>query len=356
MATERIVFENLEDKQNRIEGIVLAPYIVDNKEIANFLNSNGVKTGSGKEITAEAISYTTGIEKRAQFQPLGEEPIPLAETVPPISIRAAALEIENKNWEPDEIDEIMFCTSYPFDVKVSELIAASLHAQNARTRDVYTACSGGARALEELKYVESGAKILIVAAEAYSTVLEKNDLDRAIFSDGAATFAFDTEKDFEIVGGITIFEPSNAITLPVNSDLIPEGSVSENMEYSDYFRQNGRKVLKWVRTGTPKRTILDAYQNAQGGTSMVHVVFHQGSGRMVSGLREDLAKEGIPGEFITPGTVQDLGNLGAASVIADFRSYTQTNEIRQDDHIILSGFGAGLATSTVILKANRDIG
>lgn len=340
--------------------VFLPPVHVSNDELAKHLTELGVKTGTGLEVTGERISKTTGIDGHYYLQPLGQDAEPQELTIPEMAVNIASQTILNRKWSPNTISHIMFCSSYPVGRKVSRQIAREIGALNSQTLDVYAACSGFTYALKEIKNrAKTGDRVLIVAAEHYSAKMA-DDLNRSIFSDGAATFAFENNVDFKIISYSYNKEPSNAIRMPINDflvplGLLPEGSICDKIPKSQkVFEMEGSRVLEWAVRETPFQQTLKAFEAARQISDTIVIIPHQGSGRLVRLYTQNLVAAGVNAP-ISSETVNKIGNLAAASIPAELHAHLSSKNTKNGDVLILAGFGAGLITSVVTLQSLRDL-
>lgn len=338
----------------------LPPYRINNDELARYLSRLGIKSGTGQEITGERITSTTGIENHYYLQPLGQTPESQQITVPELAVNLAERTILQKEWHPSSIRHIVFCSSYPVGRNISRQIARDINALNCQTLDVYVACSGFTYALKEIKKrARSGERVLMVAAEHYSAKM-KDDLNRSIFSDGAASFAFENNRDFRIVDNRYIYERSDAIKMPINDTLVPFGllpgeSMSVNIPKSEeFFEMEGSRVLEWAAKRTPFHQTVNAFLAAKELSSAITIIPHQGSGRLVRLYAQNLLAAGVDAP-ISSETVSKIGNLASASIPAEINAHLSHNNTKRGDILILAGFGAGLITSIVTLQALRDL-
>lgn len=359
------------DRRPQLTDIQLPDYRIGNDELAKYLSDLGVKTGTSKEITAQRISETTGIDVHYYLQELGQKPEEIQNSVPNIAIKAAVSTIEKRGWDPQTINEIVFCTSYPFGEKVSEKIADLIGASNTQTQDVYTACSGSVHAIKYLhdryrgSHDAQGQRFLIVAAEHYSARMA-DDLNRSIFSDGAAAFAFENKTDFEILDIMHKYEPNPAIQMPIDELQVPLGAIYLPIPQSEkYFQMDGKNVYIWAAKSTPSEMIQVAYKKALPAIEIgqeIFIVTHQGSGRMNAGLKDSLSSAGVKG-LISSQSVRTIGNLASASVLAELHylfangigQHHENKRVEKGDIVILAGFGAGLSTTVATLRANISV-
>lgn len=345
--------ETLESR-SAISEIWLPSHKVDNVALAEFLSQKGVQTGTGKEVTAEGISQTTGIDGHYYLQGLGVNPSELRDTIPQIATQIALSLIKKRHWLPEEINRIIVCSSYPFGQRISDIVARGIGALESDNFDSYAACSGATFALKSLQDQPNVGKTLLIAAENYSSQLP-DDLNRSIFSDGGGGLAFDDDTDFKVIDSDYRFEPRNVIKMPIDPNQFPINSfIIWNSETQGSFEMEGRKVLRWVTQETPAELTANSYHRAQKHSDRIFIIPHQGSGRLIEDYKKSLQKMDVLAP-VSSLTVRHIGNLASASILGELNAFLSTNHLQKNDIIILSGFGAGLATAVVTLQVQRDI-
>ena len=113
-----------------------------------------------------------------------------------------------------------------------------------------------------------------------------------------------------------------------------------------FLHMDGRPVFKWA-IRTLKDTIGEVLHVSGLGIDDIDlVVFHQANMRIISAAVEEL---GLP-----PGKVFNnldrYGNTSSASIPLALDEAYRLGRIRRGQHILFSGFGAGLAWGTVLMR------
>ena len=340
---------------------LLGPITVDNCQFASFYRGK-ILSGTGKEITPQGIFETTGIEKRYRLQSLGVTPRSIKETTPNLAIELVEGLMLTGKIDPVDLDYIFTCTSYPIGEKISSRVKNHLEA-NCVSMDVYAACSGPGYLLYRIAQVREQlgeeVNILLTAVEHYSAKIHELDLNNSIFSDGAAAVVLRLGRDFEISSSRYIFEQNDkAIRMPIDYSLIPPGSLTmENIPNNvPFFKMHGPTVLRWFYT-TPIQILEEMYTEAVSGhEGNIEVVTHQGSGRIIKNIQEQMTARNIDAH-LSAQTVEKFGNLASGSSLAEFSALVNNPEtnLKKGDKIIFMCFGAGLAVAAVTLEVLRDL-
>lgn len=340
---------------------LLGPVTIDNYEFANFC-SGKISSRNGKEITPQGIFETTGIEKRHRLQPLGVKARPIEETVPELAIKLTESLMSTSKIDPADLDYVFTCTSYPTGERISGQIKKYIQA-DCPSFDVYAACSGPGYLLYRLaqlrEHLGEEVNLLLTAVEHYSAKMHEFDLDNSIFSDGASAMLLRLGKDFEIRSSRYIFDQNEkAIRMPIDYSSIPHGSlVMENIPNDvSFFSMHGPTVLHWFY-GTPIQILQEMYTEAVSGhNGNIEVVTHQGSGRIIKNIKEQMTARDINAHLCAQ-TVEKFGNLASGSSLAELSALVNNphTHLKKGDKIIFMCFGAGLAIAAVTLEVLRDL-
>lgn len=358
MATEErspITIERLMSEP--FPGVRLGPHKVNNQQLADDLSKQR-NNGNKIENLPELIKQRTGIEYRHLMQPVDQEPASHNETVPKMAKEIAKAEISRTGWRTHDVDRIVFFSTYPLasQENIGTIIAQELDAINTPliTQDIYSACSGSAVALAYVgKVSHYGQRILLVGAEHYSANMNPTDLNRSIFSDGGVAAAFRYGIDLEVVDMTELFhQDSDAIKAPVG--IAPLGSISHSVPYAPKFEMNGRQVKEWVLNGEPVEQALELYKRANKGKNAVYLISHQASGTTLDEYFARLRHGGVPESALPAPHVSQIGNLAAASALAETRALAHETKLKKGDSIIIEAYGAGLTAQGVTLKVLVD--
>lgn len=320
---------------------------------------------SGEILTAEDIFNKTGIRLRY---------VAAQETVLDMGIKAAEKALKGDK----EIDFCLVSTSFPVGVNVASEIVQALELPKVIpynpdcVMDIYAACAGFVRGIDFLKKNEAkflGKRILFISTEKYSdkvadlrqtrTIEADPSLAQTLFSDGAVALVFRLGQDLEILSSEThrLDQVRNLIQMPLDESLMVEPYIYEGVDRSlDYFRQQGPRVFKEISYMIPRLT-EQWLQRAQIGLDEVGgIITHQGSGRMVTHLRDQfgrLFQRDIPVAYD-----MEEGNFSSASVPKAWERLVREDTLDQKKVMLLIGFGAGVgllaSVAAVTLKGGKN--
>ncbi|MCK5311691.1 MAG: ketoacyl-ACP synthase III [Desulfobacteraceae bacterium] len=306
------------------------------------------------DTTNEWIVQRTGIEARywvKEGDDIGTSDL---------ALNSAKIALKRANWQPDELDLIVFATMTP-DVNVpgsGALLQDKLGATNVPALDIRQQCTGFLHGLEICDaYIrsEKAKKILLVGAEYQSRYIKPTTANRdtaIIFADGAGATcieALETEDNVGIINSILYADGkySNALTfgLPAKKSGQPiSKTIIDNKEHYPYM--DGKKVFKLAVTRLPK--LAEALlQKADMSIEDIDMFLpHQANLRINEAFRERMK---IPKEKMY-NNIQQYGNTTAATIPIAFDELLEKQMVKSGDIIMFFGLGAGLTWGGVIYK------
>lgn len=322
-------------------------FFLTNDDIAAW----GVKTESGKPLTADSILSKTGIERRY---------VASEQESPYFMAREATNQLLEGN--KDKIDAVIVSTSYPTGEDLSKKLQDEFGFSGFHL-NIHAACSGVGLGLAYLKRHEEkflGKRILFVTTEKYSSHLQDlreeggsardPSLAQTLFSDGATACTFRYGEDLKVLSVKNHNFPAEAassIRMPINRGLIAGLSLALPIPYpeSGKFEQDGGKVYKLVRKNVPN-LIRQSVDRAKLTASDIKMVFiHQGSGHVAKGIRDELPE--FNGRILMD--YQD-GNNSSGSTPKGIMRASKEGGIKKGDIINLTVFGAGLCAISTTLQ------
>ncbi|KHD85920.1 beta-ketoacyl-ACP synthase III [Heyndrickxia ginsengihumi] len=282
----------------------------------------------------EWIRTRTGIEERR----IAPDEINTSD----MAYEAAAKAIQNAEITPEDIDLILVATvtpDQPFPT-VSNMIQDRLGAKKAAAMDISAACSGFMYGLATAKqFIETNTYkyVLIVGVEKLSKITDWEDRSTAVlFGDGAGA---------AVVGPVS--EGRGILSFELGSD--GSGGKYLYQDENGHIVMNGREVFKFAvrQMGESSLNVIK-----KAGLSKEDVNFlipHQANIRIMEASRERL---GLPIEKMSK-TVHKYGNTSAASIPISLADELEAGKIKDDDVIVMVGFGGGLTWGAVLIKWGR---
>ena len=306
-------------------GIIGIGRYVPEKVVTNFDLEKIMDTSD------EWIRTRTGIEER-HFAAENQETSDLA-------VAAAKDAIAKAGIMPEEIGLILVATvtqdqNFP---SVACMVQEQIGAVNAAAMDQAAACAGFIYSLVTAKqFVESNAYkyVLVVGVEKLSKVLDWEDRNTAVlFGDGASA---------AIIGPVS--EGRGILSFELGAD----GTGGKNLYLTQQqtIAMNGREVFKFAvrQMGESALNVLD-----KAGLTKEDVDFlvpHQANIRIMESARERLD---LPIEKMSK-TIHKYGNTSAASIGISLVEELEAGKIKDDDLLVLIGFGGGLTWGAVAMR------
>lgn len=302
-------------------GTYVPEKVVDNAYFETFL-----------ETSDEWISKMTGIKERRWA---GED-----QETSDLAYEASIIAIKDAGIKPEDIDMVIVATStgdFPFPT-VANMLQERLGLGKVATMDQLAACSGFMYSLITAKqYIASGdyQNILVVGVDKLSKITDMTDRSTAIlFGDGAGA---------AVIGEVS--EGRGIMSYEMGSDGSGGKYLYLNPENGKIF-MNGREVFKFaVRImGEASRNVVDKAGITADDVDMF--VPHQANIRIMESARERL---GIPKEKMSV-SVNKYGNTSAASIPLSIGQELENGRIKDDDVLVLVGFGGGLTWGAITLR------
>lgn len=277
----------------------------------------------------EWIRTRTGIEERriadteTQTSDLGYE--------------AAKNALADSGITSEEIDMILVATvtpDRPFP-SVATMLQERLGAKNAAAMDISAACAGFMYGMiTAQQFIESGTykHILVVGVEKLSKITDWEDRNTAVlFGDGA---------------GAVIMGPVSEGRGILSFELGADGTGGKHLYQEENIIMNGREVFKFAvrQMGESCINVLE-----KAGLTKEDVDFlipHQANIRIMEASRQRLE---LPEEKMSK-SIKKYGNTSASSIPIAIVEELQAGKIKDDDLIIMVGFGGGLTWGAIALR------
>lgn len=278
----------------------------------------------------EWIRTRTGIEQRH---------IAETEETSDLAYNAALKALENADITADQLGLIIVSTvtqdqNFP---SVACQIQERLGASGCGAMDISAACSGFIYATTIAKqFIESNSYdyILIVGVEKLSKITDWKDRNTAVlFGDGACA---------AIIGKVS--EGRGILSFELGADGTGGKNLYLNKE--NHIFMNGREVFKFAVRQMGESALSVIEKAGLTKDDVDYLVPHQANIRIMEAARERL---GLPEEKMSK-TIQKYGNTSAASIGISIVEDLENGKIKDDDIVVLVGFGGGLTWGALALK------
>jgi 3-oxoacyl-[acyl-carrier-protein] synthase-3 len=193
-------------------------------------------------------------------------------------------------------------------------------------------------------------KILVVAAEIYSRILNPKDFSTyPYFGDGAGAVLLTRSTEVEgpqIMATVLGSDGAGAdlIQVPAGGSMLPFGEGVNPL--LRYFTMNGRAVFEFAaRKGA--EVIQQTLQAAKIDKERIsHVVVHQANINIVNRIADN---SGIPrSKFFV--NLDQFGNTAAASVLIALDGLLAKGETRAGSLVLIVAFGGGLSWGCSLVR------
>jgi 3-oxoacyl-[acyl-carrier-protein] synthase-3 len=252
-----------------------------------------------------------------------------------------------------DIDLVVLATFTPdWPVPATACQVQTRLAINAPAMDVQAACAGFIYALiTGMQFVATGCSrlALVIGSDTNSRVVDPADKKiYPLFGDGAGAVLLAPGTAEQGMLAYTMGSEGSGADLlytPMGgSRMRPCATGFEARQH--YLKMDGRPVFKWaVRlVAQTMREVLQAAKLSLDDIALV--VLHQANVRIIDAAVEDL---GIPREKLLM-QIEQYGNTSAGSIPLLLDEANRNGRLRRGDHVLVSGFGAGLAWGTGVWR------
>ena len=280
----------------------------------------------------EWIRTMTGIEERH----IADDTIDTSH----MAYNAALEAIKDSGIKPEDIGLILVATvtpDQPFP-SVSTMLQTQLGATHAAAMDISAACAGFMYGVVTAKqFVESGVydNVLVVGVEKLSKITNWDDRNTAVlFGDGAGAAVISKVSEGR---GILSFE------------LGADGSGGKHLYQDDKLVMNGREVFKFAVRQMGESAVNVIEKAGLEKKDVDFLIPHQAHIRIMNASRERL---GLPIEKMSR-TIHKYGNTSAASIPISLVDDVEEGLVKDDDVLVLVGFGGGLTWGALCIKWGR---
>ncbi|CQR71411.1 3-oxoacyl-[acyl-carrier-protein] synthase 3 protein 1 [Sporomusa ovata DSM 2662] len=320
-------------------GTYLPDKIVTNKDLESIV-----------ETSDEWIIDRTGIRERR----IAAADIATSD----LASQAAQRALDDAGVTAEEIDLIIVASATPdmFFPSTACLVQANIKATNAAAFDLAAGCSGFVYAMVTgSQFIKAGLykKVLVIGAETLSKILDWTDRNTCVlFGDGAgAAVLAETSPGYGILASQLGADGAGGdlLQLPAGGSRNPatDETVSQRMHF---IHMSGNEVFKFAVKimGEAANKTLEA-----AGLSAADVdclIPHQANIRIIQSAAKRLK---LPMDKVIV-NVDKYGNTSAASIPIALEEAVHSGKIKQGDHVVLVGFGAGLTWASAVMKWGKE--
>ncbi len=296
------------------------------------------------DTTDEWIKTRTGIVERRIARD--------DETTLDLAYEASLEALSAAGVSAEDLDLIIVATVTPDMVfpATACMLQEKIGARKAGAFDLEAGCSGFVYGMIVAdQFIRTGVyeKILVVGAETLSKITDWQDRNTCVlFGDGAGAAVMGPVKK----GGMLSFDMGSdgsggkCLDMPAGGSLMP--ATHETVEKRlHYVRMDGNQVFKFA-VKVMGKTALEALKKAELGTEDIDLLIpHQANIRIIESSAKRLK---LPDEKVFV-NLEKYGNTSSASIPIALYEAKEQNLLKNDQIIVLVGFGAGLTWGAAVL-------
>ena len=325
-----------------------------------FYNEDGSRFNADNEIIIKKFKSITGIEERRYV----ENHLNNSD----IGAIASQRAIEDSKVNPEDLDYIILAQNYG-DVKhgthqsdtvpsIATRVKQKLGIKNPKSvaYDVMFGCPGWIESMiQAYAFIkaEMAEKCLVVGSETLSRVVDPNDRDSMIFSDGAGAVVLEKTND---EGGILAYESATYAYEEANYIFFDESFNKEKTDGTRYIKMLGRKIYEFALNNVPN-AMKSCLEKANVDIKDVKkILIHQANEKMDEAIVDRFYKlydMEMP-KNIMPMSINMLGNSSVATIptLLDLilKGKFENHSIQEGDVIIFASVGAGMNINAIVYK------
>ncbi len=333
-----------------------------NKAFRNhrFYNIDGSEFENDIETIISKFKAITGIaERRYVSKEL---------TTSDIAFFAAEKALKSSKIDAEELDYIIVAQNFG-DVKhntiqsdmvpsIATRVKHKLKIKNPKcvAYDVIFGCPGWVEgSIQAHAFMKSGMakKCLVIGAETLSRVVDKNDRDSMIYSDGAGAAVWEMVEE---EGGILSCESATHALNEANYIFFGKSYKEGSSEDIRYMKMHGRKIYNFALTHVPSAMKLAMIKAGVEIGEVKKIFIHQANQKMDEAIVERFYElyDQKPPKEIMPMSIAKLGNSSVATVPTLYDLFLhgefKNQRLEKGDIIIFASVGAGMNINTIVYQ------
>lgn len=344
-------------------GTYIATVQKTNAEFSNhhFLNEDGSDFPSTNDVIIDKFKSITGIEERRYAKD--------EYNTSDLGYFAAQKAIDDSGVNPEELDYIILAHNFG-DVKSNAIQSDILPSLATRVKfklgienpncvayDILFGCPGWIEGVIQAQaFIKAGIakKCLVIGAETLSRVVDKNDRDSMIYSDGAGACILEAKEGAE--SGI-ISHSTQTFTKEEAFYLFFGKSFNKKQDKDvRYIKMHGRKIYEFALNNVPNAMKAALDKSGVKIDEVKKIFIHQANEKMDEAIIKRffrLYKKPIP-EGIMPMSIHKLGNSSVATVptLLDLvlKGQIENQKVERGDIIMLASVGSGMNINAVVYR------
>lgn len=291
----------------------------------------------------EWITTRTGIAQRY---------ISTGETTVDLATQAAQQALGRAKWAAATLDLIIVATMTPATLMPSTAAAVQgrLKAGRATGFDLSAACAGFITAMtvaNQMMVNPAFQRVLVIGADTMSTLVDWHDRSTAVlFGDGAGAVLLERTPAAGPWGMCLTTDGELGAYLTAGKQQGQWATLPHPLPTLAPLTMNGRAVYKFATHRVPAAIEQALAQAGVTKAQIDHFLLHQANARIIAQVAKRLGQPAA--KF--PLNIDRYGNTAAASEPILLDECIQTGRLLRGDRLVLSGFGGGLSTATIVMQ------
>ena len=270
-----------------------------------------------------------------------------------LAVAAARHCIEQSGVDPGDIDLVLLGTFTPdMPLPATACLVLDQLGLRAPAMDIQAACASFIYAMiTGMQFVATGCNrlVLVIGADCNSRMVNPADHRTfPLFGDAAGAVLLAPGSDRQGLVSYAVGADGSG------ADLLCRKMGGSRLPFSHdpssnglhFLQMEGRPIFKWAirMLGKTISEVLDAADMTLDDVDLV--IFHQANMRIISSAAKDLGID----EHKVFNNLDRYGNTSSASIPLALDEAFRQGRIQRGNHVLFSGFGAGLAWGTVLLR------
>ena len=270
-------------------------------------------------------------------------------------VKAANKLLKQTNTEADELDLIIVATSTP-DMPVpptATFVQKELNASKCWGFDINAACSGFIYALATgSQFIETGKhkKVMVIGADKMSSILNYGDRNTCLlFGDGGGAVLLEASDEDDLGVEDFIFHIDGSgikyLNVPAGGSLMPASYETVDKKKHCVY-QEGKKIFKYAVNEMADISIEVLSKNELKNKDIKLLIPHQANRRIINAVSK---KIGLSDDQVVI-NIEKYGNTTAGTIPIAMSEAYQKKMMSKGDWILISTFGAGFTSGSLLLK------
>jgi len=284
---------------------------------------------------------------------------------------AARRALDDAKLTGEEIDQIIVAHNFG-DVRYGTIQTDILPGLSARIKhllgiknpncvayDILFGCPGWLQGVIQAHvYIQGRAakRCLVIGTETLSRVLDQNDRDSMIFSDGAGASVIEVAKGYS-TSGILSYAVRSDTTQEAYYLFLGKSNLPESDPGVRYIKMKGRKIYEYALSNVPAAMKVCLDKAGIHVSQLKKVLIHQANAKMDHAIIERLFElygdDKVPDD-IMPMSIDKLGNSSVATVITLLdqirKGKLPEHQIIPGDLVLMASVGAGMHINAVLYR------